>query len=131
MAAATAVQDQSSVASLRRSEDERVAVCLVAAHPVEAHLAEVLPVGAVPAEAVPVVAVPAGVLPVEVVLAVDPWEGHHEEEVVCRVEATPEGALPVVGGAVVVVVVVVAAQHQGHQSDWPVAAGAVARLPWG
>lgn len=131
MAAAAAVQDQFSVAPQCRSEDERVAVFLVVVHPVGVHPVAVLPAGAVPVVAIPVGAVPEEVPLVEVVLAVDPWEGHHEEEVVCRVGAIPEGALLVVVEGAAVVVVVVAAQHRDHQSDWPVAVGAVARLPWG
>lgn len=106
-----AVQDQFSVPQCQL-EDELVAVLQVAVPPVA-----VLPVGAVLA-----VAIPVGVLPVEVLLVVDPWEGHPLEEAVCRVGATLEGALPVVGGVVVVVVV---AQHQ-DLADQVVLVGVVA-----
>lgn len=89
------MQDQFSVLQCQL-EDELVAVLQVAVPPVA-----VLLVGADLA-----VVILVEVLPAEVLLVVDPWEEHLLEEAVCRVGATLEGVLPVVGGVVVVVVAV-------------------------
>lgn len=111
-----AVLNQFAVAPQCQLKDEQVAVFRAVVHPEGA-----LPVGEVPA-----VAILVEVLPVEVILVVDPWEGHPVEEVVCREGANQEGELQVVGG---VVAVAAAAQHR-VQSGWLAVAVVVAGLPW-
>lgn len=112
-----AVLNRFAVAPQCQLKDEQVAVFRAVVH-----LEGALPVGEVPA-----VAILAGVLPVEVILVVDPWEGHPVEEVVCREGANQEGELPVVGG---VVVAAAAVAQRRVQSGWLAVAVVVAGLPW-
>lgn len=111
-----AVLNQFAVAPQCQLKDEQVAVFRAVVHQE----------GELPVGEVPVVAILVGVLPVEVILVVDPWEGHPVEEVVCREGANQEGELPVVGG----VEVAAAVARHWVQSSWLAVAVVVAGLPW-